>query len=91
MTEAQQKTAFRVFRPHEEEKDQDMTSGVGLGLSNSKFLVESSGGSISLRSAFGEYTNVIFKVDAPVTRNSEIAESVGELNPEDLRVSNVSI
>jgi len=74
MSDAQQQTIFQEFRKHE--NNVGVTSGAGVGLINSKILAEASGGSISLRSRLGEFTEVTFTVDAPeVAANLEAGES----------------
>jgi len=39
-----------------EKKGDNLTSGVGIGLSNSKILAEGLGGTIDLRSELGKFT-----------------------------------
>ena len=47
----------------------DSTSGIGVGLSNSKILVESMGGTIDLASEVGTGTSVRFSIDANATND----------------------
>jgi len=59
---------LKRFSSQSHEESVDVTSGLGIGLSNSKFLAEGSGGSISLISMLGEFTKVTFTVKAPEIR-----------------------
>jgi len=63
-----QKTLFRAFR-HQigdgiKDRRVDATSGVGIGLTNSKVLAKSLGGSISLKSRVAIFTEVTVIVNA---------------------------
>jgi len=64
-------TLFTVFRHHiaqlAEKKEHDASSGVGIGLSNSKILAEGIGGTISLKSELDKFTEVSFTVEAAPT------------------------
>jgi two-component system, sensor histidine kinase and response regulator len=63
-----QQLLFQAFKANQNDDDTisyvDSTSGIGVGLSNSKILVESMGGTINLQSEVGIGTTVRFSVDA---------------------------
>jgi len=68
ISEERQKTLFMIFR-HQivdrvENNNYDVSSGVGIGLTNSKILAESLGGTISVKSEKDRFTEVTFTMKA---------------------------
>jgi hypothetical protein len=62
----------QIFEPFFTTKDRLQTAGLGLGLSVSKSLVESMGGSISFESKEGQGT--VFRINLPLARDSAIID-----------------
>ena len=70
-----QQLLFQAFKANQQDDDTinyvDSTSGIGVGLSNSKILVESMGGTINLQSEVGMGTTVIFSIDASASADPQ--------------------
>lgn len=60
ISEERQETLFQVFKQQindkQKNKEMDVSSGVGIGLANSKILSAAADGSIDLRSKKGVFT-----------------------------------
>jgi len=81
-----------VFKSHVvgSASEPDATSGVGIGLTNSKILARSAGGTISLKSEEHKFTEVTFTFESTEVARSAPKPEEEEKKPDDLFVVEVS-